>query len=81
MQTKKFLSVLLTLLMMAGVIAVAPVTASAATVLEVSTASELATALAAGGEGYPIKLSNKPRSITQRYCVIIFRQRQCGNFI
>jgi len=30
MRTKKFLSVLLTLLMMAGVIAVAPITASAA---------------------------------------------------
>ena len=41
MQTRKFISVLLTLLMMAGVIAVAPITASAATVHEVSSAAEL----------------------------------------
>jgi len=56
MQSKKFLSVLLTLLMMAGVIAVAPVVASAAD-LTAGDATELATALATAGDN-TIKLLN-----------------------
>ena len=58
MQTKsrKFLSVLLTLLMMAGVIAVAPVMASAATV-SVATATELGNAIDSASNGDIIKLT------------------------
>ena len=56
MKTKKFLSVLLTLLMMLGVIAVAPITASAA---ETSVGNETAllSALAGAADGDTIKLT------------------------
>jgi len=53
---KKFISVLLTLLMMAGVIAVAPVMASAVTVWEVNDATELAYAIGDAQNGDTIKL-------------------------
>ena len=60
MQTKsrKFLSVLLALLMMAGVIAVAPITASAAGPIEVSTSTELGEAIDSAVDGDIIKLTS-----------------------
>jgi len=53
---KKFISVLLTLLMMAGVIAVAPVMASAAGPIEVSNATEFKDAIDNAQDGDTIKL-------------------------
>ena len=53
---KKLLSVVLTLLLMAGVIAVAPVMASAAAPIEVANATELAAVLSSVADGDTIKL-------------------------